>query len=215
MATFSVHSHATIHNTHNRTLLPPQAITSARIPEARTDSKLSVTFIMREYLSKQLTSLSQLLFLSADAFIFQSHALIFQDWVTDPVKNEKREGAAGMARKVQGGMGNHIWFCRSYKWLKSCRCQSDYLNLHHLHQFHLRLLSLCISLSPLVGIVSYKSMMVAGPNFTVPQWVCNGRTRDKQSRMHYPAAPILSANWDQHFQTFRDKWKHAKLNLIQ
>lgn len=118
----------TVHMPHARnvTPLPRQAVTSSTFPRARLDSKPSVTFIMREYVSKRLTSLFSTSAPFGRCIHFSEPAWIFQGWVTDPVKNEKRDEVGGMGREVQGGTSNHIWLCRSHKWLKPCRFQSDY-----------------------------------------------------------------------------------------
>lgn len=171
--------------------LSPQGITPSTSPAATARLKALCHF-HHERVSIETTnfSLFNLLLLSADAFIFQSRAWIFQGWVTDPVKNEKWEGVGGrVGREVRGGMDNHIWFCRSHKWLKLCRFQSDYLRLRHLHRFP----SVTAFPSPLLSVWyltslwwpgKKKLLMLAVPNFTVPQWACVGAA---------PVQPCLSS----------------------
>lgn len=134
--THSTHRSHTQTYTHNHTPWPLRAVTSSTFPEATAWLKVLCHF-HHERVSCETTNFSLFNFcsLSADAFIFQSRAWIFQGWVTDPVKNEKREGVGRVGKEIQGGMGNHIWFCRSHKWLKLCRFQSDCFSLHHLHRF--------------------------------------------------------------------------------
>lgn len=112
--------------------------------------------------------------------------------MTDPVKNEKREGVAGSG---EGGPGRsrEVWvitfgFADLINDLSLTDFNQTTLVFVIFIDFHQRLLSLslCISLSPLVSVVPYKSvmnqeetLMLAGPNFTVPQWVCLGRNQDK------------------------------------
>ncbi len=109
--------------------------------------------------------------------------------MTDPVKNEKREGVGVGGR---GGRSREVWVITfGFADLINDLSPADFNQTTTVFvifiDFHLRLLSLCIFLSPLVGMVSYKSMMnqkkkktlmVAGTNFTVPQWVCAGGNRD-------------------------------------
>lgn len=168
--------------------------TSSTFPEATAWLKALCHFHHKR-VSCEMTNFSlQLVLLSADAFIFQSRAWIFQGWVTDPVKNEKREGVAGSG---EGGPGRsrEVWvitfgFADLINDLSLTDFNQTTLVFVIFIDFHQRLLSLslCISLSPLVSVVPYKSvmnqeetLMLAGPNFTVPQWVCLGRNQDKWS----------------------------------
>lgn len=90
---------------HNHSRLPPQAVTSCTFPEATVWLKALCHF-HHDRVSIRTTNFSlQLLLLLAEAFIFQSQAWIFQDWVTDPVKNETRDGAGGGCR----GRSREVW----------------------------------------------------------------------------------------------------------
>lgn len=166
----------------------------------RLDSKPSVTFIMREYLAKRLTSPSSTSAPFGRCIHFSEPAMNISG-LSDRSSEEWKERRNGgwvvrVGREVQGGMGNHIWFCRSHKWLKPCRFQSDSLSPRLLHRFP-SAIALSLSLHfPLpscrYGILQVydeprkkkKTLMVARPNFTVPLWVCVGRNPDKFSLSH-------------------------------
>ena len=85
--------------------------------------------------------------------------------MTDPVKNEKRGGVGG----EWGGRSREVWvitfgFADLINDLSPADFNQTPLVLVFFIDFRLRLLSLspCIFLSPLVGMVSYKSMMNHG-----------------------------------------------------
>lgn len=152
------------------------------------DSKPSVTFIMREYLSKPLTSLSSTSAPFGRCIHFSELGMNISE-LSDRSSEEWKERRSRWEGEVQGGMGNHIWFCRSHKWLKLCRFQSDYLSLHHLHRFpsvialslHFPLPSCRSGIIPVYDKLKKKkkTLMVVAPNFTEPWWACVGRATSK------------------------------------
>lgn len=136
----------------------------------RFDSRPSVTFIMKEYLSKWLTSLSSTSAPFGRSIHFSEPSMNISG-LSDRSSEEwkGRRSRWGLGMEVQGGMGNYIWFCRSHKWLKPCRFQSDYLSRHDLHRFP-SAISLSVLLFPLLSVSYFtciKTLMLTGSNFTV------------------------------------------------
>lgn len=125
---------------------------------------------MRKYLSKRLTFLSSTSAPFGRSIHFSEprmNILGLSDRSSEEWRG--RRSRWGLWREVQGGMGNYIWFCRSHKWLKPCRFQSDYLSLRHLHQFTsaMSLSVFFFSFLLLSYFTCIKTLMLTGSNFTI------------------------------------------------
>lgn len=191
-------------HTHNMTPLPPRAVTSPTFPEARLDSKPSVTFIMREYVSKRLTSLFSTSAPFGRCIHFSEPAWIFQGWVTDPVKNEKRDEVGGMGREVRGGTGNHICLCRSHKWLKPCRFQSDY----HSSSSSSSISISDFPLSPHIPLISCRYAMSEVND--EPEKNFDGGWAQLYCTTLSEQFGTYCSTAEPHCQTFCDMWRHVK-----
>lgn len=91
-----------------------------------------------EYLAKWLTSLSSTSAPFGRCIYFSEPGMNISglsDRSSEEWKERGKSKGECVGREVQRGMGNQIWFCRSHKWLKPCRFQSDCPTLHHLHWF--------------------------------------------------------------------------------
>lgn len=118
--------------TNTQTLLLPQGIMPSISPAATAWFKAVCHFHHER--SKPLTFRSSTPAPFSRCIHFSEPSMNISG-VSDRSSEEWKERRSRWEWEVQGGMGNHIWFCRSHKWLKLCRFQSDYLSLHQLHRF--------------------------------------------------------------------------------